>query len=197
MQGYWRLNGKEGIETDGKQDGEVRFNWFIEHLKCFKEEQRTPAQIKSRGIKIKNGLSELGIFMTVRLTFEVFHVVCFFFLNFLLAVWGEPASVTGAADVAGGVQGGAAGRGDAEMPTAAVLCQWEGCLGGQVGRDEVPGCPGTDGVSAPTLKGHELVQKTSGAFIKMMVNMLPSHQMKSCPGLENSSLPVQPIPEAN
>lgn len=47
--------------------------------------------------------------------------VCF--LSALRAVWGEPASVTGVADVAGGVQGGAAGGGDAEMPTAAVLCQ--------------------------------------------------------------------------
>lgn len=66
-----------------------------------------------------------------------------------------------------------------------------------MGRDEVPGRPGTDGVSAPTLKGHKLVSKTSGAFSKMMVNMLHSQRIKSCPWLENNNLPFQPIPEAN
>lgn len=44
-------------------------------------------------------------------------------MNSLRAVWGEPTSAAGSADAAGGVQRGAAGGGDAAMPTATVLRQ--------------------------------------------------------------------------
>lgn len=91
--------------------------------------------------------------------------MCVFLLR---AVWGEPTSTAGPADAAGGVSGGAAGGGDAAMPAAAVLRQWQSRLGGQVGRDEVPVRPGTDGVSAPTLKGQDTIwcRKPTGAFNK-------------------------------
>ena len=42
-----------------------------------------------------------------------------------------------------------------------------------MGRDEVPGCSGTDGISAPTFKdaGHNLAaEKTRGAFSKQQGN---------------------------
>lgn len=51
-----------------------------------------------------------------------YHFNCLF-VNPLRAVWGEPTSAAGSADHAGGVQRGAAGGGDAAMPTAAVLRQ--------------------------------------------------------------------------
>lgn len=82
--------------------------------------------------------------------------VCFwwlFCLHPVRAVRRDTSSAAGLADAAGGVSRGAAGGGGAAMPTAAILCQWQSRLGGQVGRDEVPCRPGTDGVSAPTFKG--------------------------------------------
>lgn len=44
------------------------------------------------------------------------------------------------------------------MPTAAVLRQRQSCLGDEMGRDEMPGRTGTDGVSvSPSLRGQDAV----------------------------------------
>lgn len=78
--------------------------------------------------------------------------------NSVCAVWGKPAGAAGPAHAVGGVQGGASGGGGAAMPTAAVLRQRQSCVGDEMGRDEVPGRTGTDGVSvSPALRGQGAV----------------------------------------
>lgn len=65
------------------------------------------------------------------------------------------------------------------MPAAAVVRQRQGRLGGQVGRDEVPGCSGTDGISAPTFKGTGQELAVLSVSSETTVNMLPLPSVKS------------------
>lgn len=93
-----------------------------------------------------------------------------------IAVRGEQTAATSSTRSARGVSGGTAGGRHASMPTAAVLRQRQGGLGGQVGRDEEPARPGTDGLSAFTSTNshtvHNLPQK--------LFSELPAGRQRTC-----------------